>query len=75
MDGPTDVQAVCWALRRLGGRATVSGVRARIAYRFGSLHALAGNGSALDDLLFRENGRLWLRTGPGTYELAESGER
>jgi hypothetical protein len=70
---PTHTQAVCVPLRGLGGAAKVAAIRTEIERRWGGTAWLRRQGSNLDRVLVRENGRLWLRTSPGTYEITEEG--
>jgi hypothetical protein len=74
MADPTQAQAACWALKKLGGTAKVEDIRTQIANRWGASHAVTPDHPHLNLLLFRENGRLWVRTDRGTYQLTEEGE-
>ena len=74
MADPTHAQAVCLALRKLGGRAKAADLRAEIVRRWGEDDWLREGGPGLDLVLFHDNGRLWVRIAPGLYEVTEEGK-
>ncbi len=74
MTGPPHSEAICVSLRKLGGNAKADSIRAEIIRRWGPAEWLREGGPGFDLALFHDNGRLWVRTAPGQYEITEEGE-